>query len=350
MVLDSAAPTLAVPRSIQGWQPLTFHDRGVVVPFTTPALTAARLRVAERGGFELVLPEVAGPGSVGILARERVGTLCSPTLFDRRLGARLTALARLTPAAVRQAVCAEAAEGLAGPEAQEAALAARDAAAAEIEQAQTDLLVQWRAGAEGAAPPPAVASALADLAALLGPVGVGVGAATARLGRSLALVAALPDQMPERLRAGQGAGAAEVAAIVGAAAQVSTAATAALAAARALAKDAASLLRRWTSAPGEIADAIGRAEWLLDGWPWLCRLAAGADERIGRTALLAELAALMPPLPREAAASVPAPPRPELAPSVRDLLRGADWRSGVTPQDLIARNERLLAGALLPAG
>jgi hypothetical protein len=209
-------------------------------------------------------------------------------------------------------------------------------------------------GAGGAAPPQAIAAALADLAALLGPVGigvgVGVGAATARLGRSLALVAALPDQMPERLRAGQGAGAAEVAAIVGAAAQVSTAATAALAAARALAKDAASLLRRWTSAPGETADAIGRAEWLLDGWPWLCRLAAGADERIGRTALLAELAALMPPLPREAAASVPAPPRPELAPSVRDLLRGADWRSGVTPQDLIARNERLLAGALLPAG
>jgi hypothetical protein len=350
-MLSDAASVLTMPRSPQGWQPLTFHDRGVVVPFTTPALTGARLRAAERGGLELVLPEVAGPGSVGILAWDRVGTLCSPTLFDRRLGVRLVALPRLAPDAVRRAVCAEAAEGLAGPEAQEAALAAQDAAAAERERAHAHLLAQWRAsvGAE-AVPPQAAASALADLASLLGAVGVGETVASARLVRALALVEALPDQMPEHLRAGQGSGAAEVAAIVGAAGQVSTAARAALAAARGLAADVPLLLRRWSVASQELADTLLRAEWLLDGWPWLCRLAACADERIGRAALLAELAALAPPLPRAATGASIIAQRPELAPSIRDLLRGADWRSGVTPQDLTARNERLLAGALLLPG
>jgi hypothetical protein len=347
-MLSDAGPALAVPRSLQGWQPLTFHDRGVVVPFTTPALTGARLRAAERGGFELVLPEVAGPGSVGILAWDRLGTLCSPTLFDRRLGARLVALPALAPDAVREAVCAEAAEGLAGPEAQEAALAARDAAAAARERAHAHLLGQWRAsvGSE-AEPPQAVASALAELACLFAPVGVGETPARARLARALALVEALPDQIPERLRAGQGSGAAEVAAIVGAAGQVSAVAAAALAAARALAADVPGLLRRWSVAPQELADTIGRAAWVLDGWPWLCRLAACADERIGRAALLAELAALAPPLPRAVTGAATIGQRPEMAPSIRDLLRGGDWRSGVTPQDLIARNERLLAGALL---
>ncbi len=324
----------------QGWQPMTFRERGVAVPFTTPHLAGARLRTAQRVGPELVLPEIIGPGSVGILLWERVGSLCSPTLFDRRLGARLAALPALTPAAVRQAACAEAAAGLAGPEAHEAAGAAQQADAADLERARAELPpCEAETGA---------ARATTELAALLGPVGLGAAAETARLPRTLARLLALAEQLGDRQRT---AGIAAEADLVAAAARRTAGlARAALTTARTLAADPPALLRRWTLAPAPLTEQLMRAEWLLDGWAWLCRLWDCPDERLGRPVLtLPEIAALLPPLPREAV-QAGAQPRQEVPDHIRTLLRGGDWRSGVTAQDMIARNERLLVGALTLPG
>jgi hypothetical protein len=338
----NAAPVLVLPKSVQGWQPMTFLERGVAVPFTTPHLAGARLRRAERGGLEVIVPEVAGPGSVGILVWERVGALCSPTVFDRRLAARLAALPSLTPASVREAVCAEAAEGLAGPEAQEAATRARQADMTERQHALAVLLDH--------APGLSRTPALAHIAALLGPVGLGRGAETARLPRTLAGVVALAEQVSDRPCTVAGGVDAEV--VVAAAQRVASAAVAALVAGRELAADPPALLRRWVAAPAAVAAELGRADWLLDGWAWLCRLFALREEHSGRAALvLAELAALLPLLPREAGPLAPVVRRQEPPTPLHALLRTGDWRSGVTAQDLVARNERLLAGTLmLPEG
>ena len=338
---QSAAQVAGSAARAQGWQPMTFRERGVAVPFTTPHLAGARLRAVGRLGPELVLPEVVGPGSVGILAWERVGSLCSPTLFDRRLGTRLAALPALTPATVRQAVCAEAAAGLAGPEAQEAAATARQQDAADEERARAAL------PAGGAA-----ASGLTALAALFGPLGLGLGrdAETARVPRTLAAMAALAEALGDPKRIGGLSTEADL--VAAAARRAAGAARAALLAARTLAADPPALLRRWTASPEALADELGAR-----------RVAAG------------RLGVAVPPLdlPRRAAR----PPGGDAAgdggpgaaaaargrarrrvprrgmrcrDTLRTVLRGGDWRSGITPQDMIARNERLLAGVLALPG
>ena len=316
---------------VLGWQPVTFPERGVAAPFTTPHLAGARLRRGARGALELILPDVCGPGSVGILGWDRVGSLCSPSLFDRRLGTRLAALPALTPAALRAAVIAEAAGGLAGPEAQEAAQAAQAADAGEQARAAAELR---QVGLEHA-----------GLAALLAPLGLGAEADAARLPRLGAAVADLAAQVTER-----GAASPEDADWVAAAARhAAAAALPPLLAARALAADPAALLRRLRAAPDGVTAELQRADWVLDGWAWLCRLWAGqAEARDVPAAALAELAALVPPAPREAGAPPGAATRRDLPDTLRTVLRGGDWRSGVTAQDMVARNERLLAAVLTP--
>lgn len=328
------------PQPVQGWQPVTFHERGVSVPFTTPALLGARLRAGARGGLELVVPHVAGHGSVGILAWDRVGTLCSPTVFDRRLAARLAALPELTPAAVRAAACDEAAAGYAGLDAQEAAQAARRADVTERARAADAL--KAAVGDGGTVPP--------ELAALLGPVGIDAAADQARLPRLLALMTALAEGGTERPRTGAEALAAET--LAAAVCRVVPAAQAALLAARDLVRDVPALLRRWRTAQAAVAAALMRAEWLLDGWPLVCQVwgasasvsVSGAGGAAGRWT---EPATLLPVLPREAGGTARPTPPPDPPAAERAARGGADWRSGVTMPDLVARNERLLAGILM---
>lgn len=322
------------PQPVQGWQPVTFGERGVSVPFTTPALLGARLRAGARGGLELVMPHVAGHGSVGILAWDRVGAQCSPTVFDRRLAARLAALPELTPAAVRAAACDEAAAGYAGPEAQEAAQAAQQAD--DAERARAAAALAPRLGDAGAVP--------AELAALLGPVGIDAAADTARLPHRLSLLVALGEQGVLRQQTGADAAAAEAVAV--AARRAAPAALAALLAARDLARDAPALLRRWHTGRTAVAAALARADWLLDGWPLLCQVWA-ASER-DATGRWTELATLLPVLPREAGGIARPMPLPDPPATDRALRPAADWRSGVTIPDLVARNERLLACVLMP--
>jgi len=318
---------------VQGWLPTTFAERGVAVPFTTPQLAGARLRRTERGLTELIVPDIGGPGSVGILPWERMSSLCSPTVFDRKLATRLADVPALTPATVREAVCAEAATGLAGLEVQEAALAAQQADAAERDRAATSLADLVAASGRTAAVPP-------DLAALFGAIGLGAEADTARLPRSIAAVAALSERLGEQRQA---VSEAEVVAL--AARRTAGAAVAALHGARGLAAGIPVLLRRWMTAPGKLADELARTDWMLDGWDRLCRLWQAEEEPPGgRAALIAELAAQVPPVPREMGARLTsARPHPSFG------ARAGDWRSGVTMQDLVARNERLLAALLRPA-
>src|SRR4051812_2909771 len=112
------------------YQPVTFLERGVALPFTTPALLRGRIRPGERQAPELVLANPAGVEGVYILPWSALPDVCTPTLHDRALWGRVSQLPILTPRAVRQATRAVAAEGLAGR------AAAR--AAAEAEQATRD--------------------------------------------------------------------------------------------------------------------------------------------------------------------------------------------------------------------
>ncbi len=154
-----AAPTLELAA------PSTFAERGVSVPFTTPALGGARARPRHRGGgdargsdagggeagrgdgggaasrggssarrgsrLELLVPNPSGKEGVYVVDWSQIGSLCAPTLFDRELIAAVAALPSITPATIRGAVRAAAWGGLAG---EAASGAAERSAAAELQE------------------------------------------------------------------------------------------------------------------------------------------------------------------------------------------------------------------------
>ncbi len=363
---SGAGPAAALPRPIEGWQPASFLERGVAVPFTTPQLAGARLRASERGGLELVVPNISGALGVYILPWEGVPALCSPTLHDRRLTERLAAVRRVSPAAVRQAARDVAAEGLAGREAAAAAAAARLRAEEQRRLANYEMLVllvqqtepqepgrvppeqearaaleqRARAALTGLAPrfgrsTEALTIMLEELAALFGPIGIGRQAAAARLPLAMAGLAALADGLrvwQEQAGAGDGVDAERVEA---AARAMLPLAAAALAEAQALLDNLPALLRDWAADPAAVTRRAGEADWLLDGWQRICLLWQHDDERISRAATLAEMVELVPVLPRAGVGDGAAPRLCRRSPRVEG------WRSALAFQDLVARNEML---------
>jgi len=97
------------------YEPATFTERGVNVPFTTPILLGARARPQpEREGLEVLIPNPSGGEGVYILPWAAIPEICTPTLHDRRLWHLLRDEAILTPAIVREAAETAALEGHAG--------------------------------------------------------------------------------------------------------------------------------------------------------------------------------------------------------------------------------------------
>ena len=133
---------------MQSYRPRTFRERGLVVPFTTPMLTGARVRrmarpvsisgerryLGEEPGsppmagaaekfrdtaLEVVVPNPSGGRGVYILPWTDVGALCRPTMHDALLGRSLSTPIEgierdLTPARLRDAARSIALQGLAG--------------------------------------------------------------------------------------------------------------------------------------------------------------------------------------------------------------------------------------------
>ncbi len=108
------------------YEPSTFLDRGVTVPFTTPILMGARARPCEdRDGLEVIIANPSGGSGVYILPWAAIPQICTPTLHDRRLWYLLRDVKILSPKIVREAVEAAALEGLAGRQASQAVREAR---------------------------------------------------------------------------------------------------------------------------------------------------------------------------------------------------------------------------------
>src|ERR1700712_2978629 len=87
---------------IRPYHPVTFLERGVAVPFTTPLLAGTRGRPADKGGLELVIPNPSGGRGVYIMGWTSITALCSPTLHDRLLNDRIATLKHVTPATIRR--------------------------------------------------------------------------------------------------------------------------------------------------------------------------------------------------------------------------------------------------------
>ena len=349
----------------QQWHPATFQERGVSIPFTTPALAGARGRMAARG-LELIVPHPAGVRGVYIMARSEMGNFCTATLHDLRLAERLDDQPSLSPQAVRAASRDVATQGIAGRAAADAARSAREAdhtACLMTNIALLQMLVQQTGGgACGAgeldkrakaailrlAPalgraPAQVTNDIEALAGLFVPIGLGAAAARARCTQ---LTDAM-EHLAQDVRHYQGADLTQAslgAWLIASAAE----ATVALARqlmdhARARAGDMPALLAAWVNDAAGTAAMLGRAEWLLDGWDQIClvwQLADGTNRRGSMT----EMALMVPVIPRQAETWLGTVLDESERLRLRKLVHGfEDWRTGSLVVELVARNERIRA-------
>lgn len=361
-----------------GDQPQTFLERGVVIPYTTPALLGARLRQGGRVARELIVPNIAGGAGVYMLALDVAHTLCQPTLHDRALNARLGDLDAISPEAVRTLSFKVAAEGLAGVGAARSARAALADERQQTIQATRHILIRLLHQVEPRGPgwiPPEQAEAnqfldrVHDTLAALAPrVGCDAERMTAmieQLGRQFrrvgvgeherrSPVAELIETV-SRLSAGLRHAvprleidvvlAAETIATMGR--QTADAATVSIHDARALLADLPELLSRWAAEPEQVASLITRPDWLLDGWERICLVWQAGEEPADPSRTVLEMLDMVPPIPLEAAlwldGRAPLPQDP--AKRRRRMPGRPDWRRGATIVDQIERNERLAAMA-----
>ncbi len=337
---------LLAPRSavfIEAYQPATFRERGVSAPFTTPLLGGGRLRAtpSRRGHvLEMIIPNPSGRRGVYIVPWSDRGDLCRTTVHDTRLGDSLAArtdLSSLCPAMVRLAGWAVAAEGHAGGAAAAAAqLLLRDRTT-RLASASGRLESALARHAAGMTPEPAARERLAmAFADIHSPEG-----AQARLPRLIDAVGTLAVTLPAWAAARSGPESAAAQAVGMAAELVHRGAVHLLRTAIGRIDQPAMLLRDWLADPAGVEQALGRAEWLLDGWDRLRLLWQAAAP--GPAAAVLEMAASLPVWPDEVDAWL------ELsAGTAARLVRRPSpppgrWSDPTIALDQIARNERLRA-------
>jgi len=366
-------PAFQTPQP-KAYVPITYMERGVLVPFTTPVLVGTRARPADRVATELLVPNLSGGRGVYVLPWSGIYKLCSPTVHDRRLNQKVEALISVTPGTIRQAARDVAMEGLAGREAQVAAVKAAerddraflrtkflltagllqrmqpgalDAEGITESCAELDLLAQHVVNAR--APrlglvPDTITTDLEELAAMFSAVGVHGETQPARIPRLLDMLARLHEEATAWARERRGEPA-DVAAMIGEVAGATVACAAStLRDVRALTEDLVGLLRQWNTNSGAVIQLTARPEWLLDGWEQICLLWRDAEMPGAREAALSEMAVLAPILPKETRHWVRVPVQEQsLFTYRRTVQANEDWRTGSAGSELIFRNERLRA-------
>jgi hypothetical protein len=357
------------------FHPTTFLERGVTVPFTTPALGGTRARPGRGADIELIVPNPYGGRGVYIMPWRNICDLFRPTVHDRQLNRHILSLRAIAPADIRAAAREMAAGGLAGEEAKRAAHAGAEAERANrllvnfllledlIEQAEAQTrnagrivsdepdkkrralrAIAWMAPTLGT-PASSIAGILELITDCVQHVGVKRQVVPSRVNSVLTTLKQTHQevanwtghQTDDQLRQ-LGEMVCECAALT------LTLAQATIREILDLTGDVFDLLWRWLNGPRRIQELALRPEWLLDGWEQICLLWRTAGDHASHVAVLAEMAHLLPVLPREIEDwAGPLIGREELVIRHRVVPLNKDWRTGAQVFNLIARNEHLRA-------
>lgn len=350
----------------QTWLPATFRERGVAVPFTTPQLAGARIRLVDRR-FDLIVPHPGGARGVYIFALASLGEFCAASLHDRCLAARLAVLGAPTPGAVRTASRTVAAEGAAGRAAAAAARAAETAdghiraafetlllglpprngiaSQTELEMAQaTRKAIQALASRLGGTPE----AVQVDIGRLAGQLtDAGLDSPAGGKGRCATLLDTM-DVTADAMRHWTGTVRDHPAAlqVAAAARSFSEAGRLLLAATHKTLQDPAALIAAWGGSMEAVSARCARPALLLDGWEHLCLLWRVAETNSARSEAVEEAAVLLPPIPPEAETwfEAQAPLRARLqAGGVASALPRAGRSLPSQVVNLVERNERIRA-------
>ena len=358
---------------LQAYHPTTFEDRGVLIPFTTPLLGGVRARPGKKSGLELVVPNPSGGPGVYIMGWNAIPALCRPTLHDRELSTRIGAIANILPSTIRRIAREVAAEGLAGEEPMQAALAAADMD--KHDRTVTNFLLLMalidQIGLFAGAPPGNpdmetrarltvaevaprvgrsadwVATALESLGDVMASIGVDGQPQPSRVPRLMALLRETCADLAAWSRGQREADqAAYVEMIATAAGHTLNLADNLIARTRALVTDLTALLKRWATDSFGVIRQATQAEWLLDGWEQICLIWRDAQDDSARRSALMEIAQLVPVMPEEAKSWSNLAVDTEIAARLRRCIPlNEDWRTGAIVFDLIARNERIKAAS-----
>ncbi len=365
--------------ALKPYHPTTFQERGVAVPFTTPLLGGTRARPTEKQHVELVIPNPSGGRGVYVMPWTAITSWCRPTLHDAEFNERIVRLRSVTPSTIRRVGLQIAAEGLAGEEAMEAAGKSAEAEKGDrlitnyrllmalVEQvggrfasvpsadgkgkldlmAQARLTVDWISPRLGQ-PATWTAGALEALSDVMANIGVGAVGATGRLPRLLAMLRQVRRKISDWGAQQEAEDQAEYASMVCAVADLTLSlAQTTLTKAQTLTDNMVELLRSWASDPLSVGQLVSRPEWLLDGWEQICLIWDHAEDDASRRAALAEIAGLVPVLPKEASEWTEGKTDLDKAARFRRLVSlNEDWRSGSAVFALIARNEHFRAKTL----
>ncbi len=332
-----------IPAPIPLHQSATFWERGVSVPFTTPALAGARVRHDARHELVLLVPNPSGGRGIYVVPWSGLRDMCNPTLHDGMLHDAILAskAGSITPGVIRAAARRVAATGAAGRAAHAAAVKAMQAEA-ESQQATNHYLLYALAAQTRAQ---ASAAEVAGLAGIVDEIGVGLHADRADIPVRLGQLKAMRAELAGWLRMGaDDAGSASMA--CGMADLTIRCAEHVLRAARERAADAESLLAEWRAQPDGLAAVFGRPAWVLDGWSLPCLLWGAASGVAARRAALLEIGQMLVVLPNEAGDWIGESIDAEASQALRPMAGlSRDGRSGPGALDLIARNERFRAMA-----
>ena len=96
--------------------PSTFEERGATVPFTTPALSLARVRKNSRDRLEIVVGQFSGGPGAYVIPWASLSEIITLTSHDVLLHEKVEERQALDPHAVRMAALEVARSGLAGPD------------------------------------------------------------------------------------------------------------------------------------------------------------------------------------------------------------------------------------------
>jgi hypothetical protein len=357
------------------YNPATFQERGVALPFTAPQAGGMRARLSRNRGIELIVRNPAGGRGVYVMPLSALTTLCRPTLYDKVVSNRIGFLETITPASVRTVGRATAAEGLAGEDAMQAAKAAAKAEqgdrAVVVHHLLSSLVRQVGAGtgASPTSPEPDldararqtvawIAQRLGQSAAwgvqaldALADAVTGVGVAgvddVGRIPGLIARLAVMREQVAEWANSQRHSDRAFFAHSVCSVIDFTRSmATTMMGQTRALTDDVVGLLRYWASDPLGVARIAERPEWMLDGWEQIYLIWSQALDNAARRVALVEIADCIPAIPTELNKRGGGKgPMDDVFADHGQIGLNEDWRTGAAVFDLIARNERLRAAA-----
>ena len=113
--------------SNETYNPTTFVERGVAVPFTTPALQYSRVRMTDAGDLDVLIGGFTGDRTIYVLPFGALGENFNMTVHDRALSEDIITNRAVTPHTMKLAAYRVALTGLAGGPARTAARQGLDA-------------------------------------------------------------------------------------------------------------------------------------------------------------------------------------------------------------------------------